>query len=588
MSSYTDSEKHNSEASRLQTTLQGFGQAVVITQNGINANLEASWKPHQTTMDTADATIVGTLAAPSVEFIESEKTKAIFYVNLSKVDIAIYVIVNRREAPKEIKRTYSDWKLAYEVDFSFEAISELPEEIKQQVKNLSDYTAQQIVIDFSTTNLDEARPKYSKYNGLSPDNRDVDYHAIKNAMDDFGKNWIDQIKDKKVPATNILGYALKSDPAKGPPATLVPKDLTLQTYPYYRNGNSVASELVKEDSCFCFLNVFEGHDFPRVSAGGAVKKLDFAGNLVAPFAQISKSGITMPAAGSITLSGDAFWSKMKPTLDALSRATFFSVTSVSSYADTWYPNNTYDYSIGIGEKNKDTMPNLSEWVTAPPVFLGGTGLRMSMMKYDYSKESENVAGPGGITTKTNINAHVKGMNTFTYTPGKSVIHVSGSSEYSTHGKYQLLGVWHDQEQWGFSWSWSYDIALSIAPDGTLKLEVQNPSADDRYVEFLSAMGANVIGRMVVWMTLKHMFTAEELKAKGMNENMSNEEYAKVIHDILHDAFNVSVTKMNAALGTVSEFVFPAAGQYWMANPRFTSAGDLTCDLGLMAPKKSQA
>jgi uncharacterized RDD family membrane protein YckC len=85
-----------------------------------------------------------------------------------------------------------------------------------------------------------------------------------------------------------------------------------------------------------------------------------------------------------------------------------------------------------------------------------------------------------------------------------------------------------------------------------------------------------------------MFTAEELKAKGMNENMSNEDYAKVIHDILHDAFSVSVAKMNAVLGTVSEFVFPAAGQYWMANPRFTSAGDLTCDLGLMAPKKPQA
>jgi hypothetical protein len=140
MASYTDSEKRNSEASRLRTTLQGFGQAVVITQNGINANLEASWKPHQTTMDTADATIVGTLAAPSVEFIESEKTKAIFYVNLSKVDVTIYVIVNRHEAPKEVKRTYSNWSLAYEVDFSFETIAELPDEIKRQVKSLRDYT----------------------------------------------------------------------------------------------------------------------------------------------------------------------------------------------------------------------------------------------------------------------------------------------------------------------------------------------------------------------------------------------------------------------------------------------------------------
>jgi hypothetical protein len=382
MASYTDSEKRNSEASRLRTTLQGFGQAVVITQNGINANLEASWKPHQTTMDTADATIVGTLAAPSVEFIESEKTKAIFYVNLSKVDVTIYVIVNRHEAPKEVKRTYSNWSLAYEVDFSFETIAELPDEIKRQVKSLRDYTAQQIVIDFSTANLDEARPKYSKYEGLKLESGDQDYQGIKDAMDSFGKHWISQVKDKKVPATNILGYALKSDPAKGPQATLAPKDVTFQMYPYYKNGNSIASEFVREDSCFCFLNVFEGHDFPRVSAGGAVKKLDFAGNLVTPFSQISKSGITMPAAGSVTLSGDAFWAKMKPTLDALSRATFFSVTSVSSYADTWYPNNSYDYSIGIGDKNTDAMPSLSKWFDEPPAFPDNKERRMSMMNYD--------------------------------------------------------------------------------------------------------------------------------------------------------------------------------------------------------------
>lgn len=94
--------------------------------------------------------------------------------------------------------------------------------------------------------------------------------------------------------------------------------------------------------------------------------------------------------------------------------------------------------------------------------------------------------------------------------------------------------------------------------------------------------------MFVWYTLSHMYTAEELKAKGMHENMSNNEYTQVLRDILHGSFSVSVTKMNAALGTVSEFVFPAAGQYWMANSRFTNAGDLTCDLGLMAPKKPQA
>lgn len=73
----------------------------------------------------------------------------------------------------------------------------------------------------------------------------------------------------------------------------------------------------------------------------------------------------------------------------------------------------------------------------------------------------------------------------------------------------------------------------------------------------------------------------------MHDGMSYDDYEGVIEITMHAAFSVSVAKTDAVWGTVSEFVLPAAGQYWLANPRFTNAGDLTFDLGLRTPKIPQ-
>lgn len=543
----TDDEKRNSLASRLAFSLGKFDQAVGITENGLNASLAMNWKSQDVDFELkakdddgveyVDCTLKGHLKAPTVE-IGSHATDGIFYLHFGLCNIKFDWYDGHKIV--HVAEDFSNWTLAWSIDFSWEKINSLPDKHRTYVQgSLRDYSPHRLFVDFSNSNLLVGLPDKCSFPGINNITSEGRRTAIQDKVQSFAQRWITQEREA---GNDVLGYQLAAlDASKYPEPTLIPTKATIQSYPYYKNGVKRDGEYVREDSAFCFLNMYGTHDLPHNNAN-AVDTLSYTGNLITPF-DIVGAADSAKMAASTCIQGAALWESLKPKLVNMCRVMFYSANSVSAHADTNMDHCSINFSVGMGSSNNAT-------INGPTASSTGSG-RDYIISTTSSQTSYNRAGPSGIAGAMEGWLDATGTATLTYQPGSNVLKVVGSSSFTFKYHQRLAATWWGMNTFKAGWTWTFDLTFSPNAQGELTLAVTNlKTTNDDIVNDTSF---------------------------GYTSNWSENDQKKWFQST-HVTANVD--SINSALKANNKFFLPAAGQYWMQSPSFNNEGDLMVGMTL--------
>ncbi|KAF2786741.1 hypothetical protein K505DRAFT_367969 [Melanomma pulvis-pyrius CBS 109.77] len=537
-------EQDNSRKSRLATELGGFNQIVAINQTAVNAALAYAWKSQtidwtvsitdpETGEEFVDKKLSGKLLAPTVSF--DSDTKGTFYANFGKCELTYWQSYGSRSVEKKLP--FPAASLAFDVKFSLEEINALPDDVKSKIQNLGDYTAHQLLIDFSETNLLAPNKAKSDLHDAAKDQPTRD--DISEKITSFMSKWIDkQKKDKK----NILGYAIAmTDTEKYPLPTLSATSVTRQAYAYYKNGQQTPVDKVPSEASILFLNMFKGVPFPQDTHGN-VKMLDYTGNFVTPFEKSTAAG-EPTMAGSISIQGPKFWKALEATIQELSSQFWYYEKHFNCKYRAVDGSLILDYDIGMGNDNPNPAPPLTP--NAP------TSMKL---QYRYEDSSEDLYGVHGSLGRAEGTLVTEGAQELWWTPGSSRIKVRGFTAFLVSYRKRVAASWRGWNRYGIETDWQFYLAMGVDTDGRLYLKCED-------FEYLG-----------------DKYTTE---ASFGYVKKSRADFKGFVDSRRVD---MSLEKVNEELGRLGQFVFPAAGQYFMFDPKFSNKGDVLVGLTLKAPE----
>ncbi|KAI0915912.1 hypothetical protein AcV5_003389 [Taiwanofungus camphoratus] len=245
------------------TKIYAYDQITAISQKAINKQLANMYKANKTlkkiSATLADDDYAGLFAdldPPEIELQLGTDNRAVYYFIKLKSGTLKYW---KGYGPKAQQASCSvrDWVLALHVNLAFElaAFTNLPQDVKDRLKKLNDYSVQQLLIDFTSANIANYDAARSKIDLPSGDTAAESYWKL--FMNDY---FAELAKNKN---DSVIHYLPKvTEAQKGYPVpTLPPTDLTFQNLPFVKSASDLGR--VGENTMLVYLQMTGGHTMPR-------------------------------------------------------------------------------------------------------------------------------------------------------------------------------------------------------------------------------------------------------------------------------------------------------------------------------------
>ena len=260
------------DPSRMGITLQGYDQIIALSQANINETL----RRHFSSLDAKDeliefkakvakSSINAQVLPPTIELIDKDNADGALYIlPLGEGFYTVYIMKDAEgdddsDAPpvfEKVKMPVSGWELAFDIDFAFEPVLKIPDNIARQVPLPGGYSVQQLMINFGDiTRILQIDMKRSKFPIPEAFKDKIKAPALEAEMELFLRTYL---KEKLIvkEGHNVLGFAVKVDE--------VPKDQKPTFFPAaskvqiigHRAGST--AESFRQDNpynAFCFTEM---------------------------------------------------------------------------------------------------------------------------------------------------------------------------------------------------------------------------------------------------------------------------------------------------------------------------------------------
>ena len=516
--------------------LQGFDQIVAVSQDQINASLDAHFSLDPQSLEfnaqtESGDTMSGTMNPPTVKlFVEFEPFKCRFSLHFVSGSFTYYTmrIVNGKPEVVTHECPIDKWTLAFTVNLGLDKLSSVPKEIADKIRIPGSYSVSQLLLDFTTADLMSFDPELSETPG-------IDVPLGKSPERDGKLAWFIQIYLEELMLTtnhNILGYAVTvPDPSVANPVapSFPPTSVQFQTMDY---RGSLPSKVPQGGlDCFLFLEMTDNRAAPHTL-------IDWTWNFVEP-----PSSPPGPREGGCMVIANAnFWDAF-----FVPRATFLNrvaLDTLNRVAGGYTTDSNID-AEDLGWTISPTRPSDSDlaWKSKSP----------TSIEWDWSYNTE---GGGELNpywhkndTKVTValDANTIRFSAHTHFYRKSIDIIPGRFGL------KFTNTLDARMDWGFVFTLTSLADGSLGVDTTPMYSVSDgPEVD---VDYTSSSN---VSREEVETQLRDSLKKE---LEGAVDNLD------FVNDIA-EAFKTHC----------SHFVFPGGGTFFMKDPQFNDYGDVVVGL----------
>ncbi|KAI0750917.1 hypothetical protein C8Q80DRAFT_1118865 [Daedaleopsis nitida] len=518
--------------------LQGFDQIVAVSQDQINASLDARFALDSKSLkfeaqtESGD-TMTGTMTPPTVNlFLQHEPFKCRFSLHFDTGSFTYYTIRTVDGKPTIIPHEVSIdcWTLAFTVNLGLDVLERVPPEIADKILVPGSYSVSQLLLDFTTADLMSFDPELSETPGLDvslggdPERDDV--------LGSFIRIYLKQLM--QTTDHNILGYAVTvPDPSVANPIapSFPPTSVQFQTMAY--NGSVPSKVQPGGLDCFLFLEMTGKRSAPHTL-------IDWTWNWI----QAPSSPPGPREGGCMVVAKANFWDAF-----FVERATFLNRMALDMLNRVGWAIDNEQSTIGGGD-----LPWSLSSSEPPDSALAWKSKTAMSMKWDWSHHTEDSSGfnPYWYDSDTQVTVELDTVD--------NAIKFSANTHIwrENHHLIPLGRETLDEKckvdakvQWGFTFT------LTSVADG--------------------ALGATAAA---LYSPPKTSVTMKKTSNFGRFEVQSDAQLSANAKDHLDDAIGKIdlVHDVAEAFKTHSQFVFPGGGVFFMKDPVFNEDGDLVVGL----------
>ncbi|KAJ7430439.1 hypothetical protein B0H11DRAFT_942815 [Mycena galericulata] len=509
--------------------LQGYDQIVAVSQDHINASLDARFSLDEKLLKF-EVTVKGRgkmsahMQPPTVVlFIDNEPAKAHFCLHFDGDDskFTYYTINDDTDPPSIVSHSVDvkGWTLAFTANLSLQVLDKIPPEIKEKITVPGSYSVSQLLLDFTTADVTTFDRDLSVTPGLEkPLGQDSE-------RDDALATFVNlYVRDLTHTTHNILGYAITvPNPSVANPIapTFPPTSVRFQTMAYQPTANQPK---VPGKDCFLFLEMTGNRNFPKSPYIG------WTWNWI---------GESPRQSASMVLAKANFWDAF-----FVPHATFLNRLALDML-------NRVAYSID--SKKLDHNP---AWTLGPAVSESGLAWKTKddkSMKWDWSySDSSHRDQLHPYTHKFDTNVDVAldiAQNAITMT---SKSHVWREDiDITPAGRVMIKNttVIDATVNWGFVFT------LESAADGALGVRA---TASPEVCSVTETYNGNI----------------------GRYNPFSDQQLAQFVKDRIKDGLSSGTLEQDVkdAFKHQAQFIFPGGGTFFMKDPVFNESGDIVVGL----------
>ncbi|KAG8900678.1 hypothetical protein FRC00_011807 [Tulasnella sp. 408] len=260
------------------TSIGAFDQLTIISQRAINSQLKHMWKDPNSALrtlnikpypeDAPEYYLNAICDAPTVKLsVGPNKPTVVFCFNITSGTLGYYQGIGPRAKP--MTEEIGPSRLALRANMAFDQLakSDVPQNIKDALINVDDYSVQQLLFDFTSADLNQ------KINGI--DSNESEFHLSREAESALYQLVATHIgflrakgPDSKPADRIILNYAVTTKNSKAFTAapTCAPTSLNYQNLPFVLKESDKTSPnpvLGGNNSMLVYLQMTEGRMMPN-------------------------------------------------------------------------------------------------------------------------------------------------------------------------------------------------------------------------------------------------------------------------------------------------------------------------------------
>ena len=522
----------------MPSPLQGFDQIVAVSQDQINASLDARFSLDPQSLEfnaqtESGDTMSGIMNPPTVKlFIESEPFKCRFCLHFDSGSFTYYTVRVVDGKPEVVTHecAIDKWTLAFTVNLGLDKLNSVPKEIADKIRIPGSYSVSQLLLDFTTADLMSFDRELSDTPGIDvPLGQDPERD---DKLSSFIRIYLEQLTLST--DHNILGYAVTvPDPSVANPIapSLPPTSVQFQTMDF---RGSAPSNIPKGGlDCFLFLEMTDHRSAPHTL-------IDWSWNFVEP----PSSPPSARDGGCMVIAKANFWDAFfVPRATFLNREALDVLNRIAA---------AFDQKAGIDDGD---VP----WSLTPSrpgdSALAWKSTTATSMKWNWSYHTE---GGGELNPYWNDNdtqvtvALETGANAIRFTANT---HIRREEHHIIPGRVPIrdITILDAKAAWGFVFT------LTSVRDGALGVDTTPTySVSEGPQTSVDWTGKSNVGGTYP--------TQGEMR-------QSMKEYLDRVMEKLDLATDVA-----EAFETHSQFVFPGGGTFFMKDPQFNEDGDVVVGL----------
>ncbi|RDX49442.1 hypothetical protein OH76DRAFT_530728 [Lentinus brumalis] len=518
--------------------LQGFDQIVAVSQDQINASLDARFSLDAKSLIfkaqiESGETMSATMTPPTVKlFIDHEPFKCLFALHFDSGSFTFYTIrvVDGKPTVVPHEITIEGWTLAFTVNLGLDVLTTVPPEIKAKILIPGSYSVSQLLLDFTTADLMSFDPELSTTPGL-----EVPLGKDPERDDKIGSFIRVYLRDLKLTTNHsILGYAVTvTDPSVANPIapSFPPTSVQFQTMAYQGDLPKKVSPGGRD--CFLFLEMTDKRSAPHTL-------IDWAWN----WAQPPSSPPGPREGGCMVLAKSVFWDAF-----FVGRATFLNRMALDMLNRVGWAIDNQDSTIGgagLAWSLSDSNPSDGDlaWKTT----------NTTSVSWDWSHHAEQTSGFSPywhdsdtqvtVELDTKNNAINFSANTHIWRENHTVTPINRTTMVE---KCKINAT----VKWGFVFT------LTSVADGALGVSTKasySPPQTSLTKEQTSNFG--------------HFEVQSDAELSANAKDHLDGVMGKI--DLVHDVAE--------AFKNHSQFVFPGGGVFFMKDPAFNDDGDVVVGL----------
>lgn len=519
--------------------LQGFDQVVAVSQDQINASLDARFSLDPQSLKfkaqiESGETMAATITPPTVNLVlQHEPFKCRFSLHFVSGSFTYYTIrvVDGKPTVVPHEIPIKGWTLAFTVNLGLDRLEQVPPAIAAKIRVPGSYSVSQLLLDFTTADLMSFDPELTKTPGLEvPLGQDPDRD---DKIGSFVRVYLKELQLKT--DHNILGYAVTvPDPSVANPIapSFPPTSVQFQTMAY--SGDIPAKVQPGGLDCFLFLEMTDKRAAPHTL-------IDWTWNWVQP----PSSPPSPRQGGCMVIAKANFWDAF-----FVERATFLNRMALDMLNRVgWAIDNQATSSIGgadLGWTLTDSKPSDSD--------LSWKSKTATSMKWDWSHHTEERSGfrpywhdsdtQVTVELDTKNNAINFSANTHIWRENHEVTPINRTTKV-------------EKCKINATMKWGFVFTLTTVADGALGVSTKASYSPPQ--TSVSKEQTSNFGHFEVQ-------SDAELSANAKEHLDSVMGQIDLVHDVAE------------AFKNHSQFVFPGGGTFFMKDPTFNEDGDVIVGL----------